>query len=252
MLTSGRDTITLFLMVTIRNPRLARSRYSTARRIVLLLAGVLLASPAFAQDGIVEYVEGDAWITRGNEVFAADFGEPIMHLDHIETGPDGAVVVRLANQSQVKLRENSSIVIGQSGGGVDVQLQSGGVFARVVRAAAAAGGRPSFRITTPTVVAGVRGTEFFVAYGRTIEDEPDLWLCVNEGTVEVSIPSTGQMTLVEEGEGINILSGVRATDPRFYSWTTDLNWNFDPSQGTVADDTDLDGAYSDLLDQDYD
>ena len=98
----------------------------------------------------------------------------------------------------------------------------------------------------------MRGTEFFVAYGRTIEDEPDLWLCVNEGAVEVSVPSTGQSVVVEEGEGINILAGLRTTEPKFYPWTLELNWNFDAESGGVFDDTDLDGAYADLLNQDYD
>jgi hypothetical protein len=153
----------------------------------------------------------------------------------------------------VKLRENTRLLIESVSENAAVTLNSGGVFARVARQAADVGRVLSgFEVRTPSVVAGVRGTEFFVAYGRTIEEEPDLWLCVNEGQVAVSIPETGEETLVAEGEGINILGGTRATDPRFYPWTRDLNWNMDPTEGDVADDTDLDAAYADLLDQDYD
>jgi len=57
---------------------------------------------------------------------------------------------------------------------------------------------------------------------------------------------------VREGEGINILDGVRLTDAQPYDWTRELNWNMDPDRGEVYDDTDLDQAYADLLDQDYD
>ena len=91
-----------------------------------------------------------------------------------------------------------------------------------------------------------------MAFGRTIDDNPDIWLCVNEGTVEVAIVESDESVLVEEGEGINIVGGNRLTKPRFYPWTQKLNWNSDPRAGEVSDRTDLDQAYSDLLDQDYD
>ena len=61
-----------------------------------------------------------------------------------------------------------------------------------------------------------------------------------------------EVETVEEGEGINILAGLRATEPRFFPWTLKLNWNFDPDSGKIVDKTDLDAAYADLLDQDYD
>jgi hypothetical protein len=85
-----------------------------------------------------------------------------------------------------------------------------------------------------------------------VDQQPDLWLCVNEGAVDVSIPETGQSVVVNEGEGISIVGGVKLTQPRFYPWTRGLNWNFDTSSGDVEDKTDLNQAYDDLLDQDYD
>ena len=55
---------------------------------------------------------------------------------------------------------------------------------------------------------------FFIAFGRTIEELPDVWLCVNDGTVEVAVPETGDSVLVSEGEGINILGGKNLTRSR--------------------------------------
>jgi hypothetical protein len=90
-----------------------------------------------------------------------------------------------------------------------------------------------------------------MAYGRTIDALPDVWLCVNSGAVDVSLPQTGQSTVIKEGFGINIVAGTKLTTPRNYPWTRRLNWNMDASRGTVEDTTNLDEAYSDLLNQDY-
>lgn len=224
----------------------------TSRRPIPLLLVLLfvVGMMAEAQDARVEYVDGEVWVETDGGRQAADFGTPLEEGDVVITGVDGVAVVTVSAGSRVKLRENTVVTIDAGTTAGSVELRQGGIFARVRQAAT--GERRSFEVRTPTVVAGVRGTEFFVAYGRTIEDLPDVWLCVNEGAVEISIREVNDVTVVEEGEGVNILSGIRATEPRFYAWTTQLNWNFDPDDGEIRDTTDLDGAYSDLLDQDYD
>jgi ferric-dicitrate binding protein FerR (iron transport regulator) len=148
---------------------------------------------------------------------------------------------------ELKLRENTRLSLDSlDGEGIAVGLTRGSLFSRVT-------GRLSGRysVRTDAAVAGVRGTEFFVAYGRRIDRLPDVWLCVNKGSVEVSIPQTAQTVIVRQGEGINIVGGLKLTAPRRYAWTRRLNWNTDPSKGEVMDRTNLDQAYSDLLDQDY-
>ncbi|MEX2444676.1 MAG: FecR family protein [Alkalispirochaeta sp.] len=223
-----------------------RNRFVPVGAVVLLFG---LATTANAQDGRVEYVEGEVWIESSGSREAADFGSAVSAGDLVITGNDGIAIVAVGAESQLKLRENTVVEIHEAASRESVDLRQGGVFARVNRAVA--GGR-AFQVSTPTVVAGVRGTEFFIAYGRTIEELPDVWLCVNEGSVEIAVRDADTTTIVNEGEGVNILSGLRTTDPKFYAWTTELNWNFDPDAGEVRDTTDLDGAYSDLLDQDYD
>lgn len=216
--------------------------------VCLLCAAVVVAN---AQDGRIEYVEGDVWIESEGERVLADFGSPVRRGELVVTGGDGLAIVSVTDRAQIKLRENTVVALDDMLSGGTVDLRQGGIFARVNRAAGG-GERRGFQVRTPTSVAGVRGTEFFVAYGKTVDDRPDVWLCVNEGSVEIAIRDVASATIVEAGEGVNILAGVRATDPRFYPWTTELNWNFDPDAGDVRDATDLDAAYSDLLDQDYD
>lgn len=215
--------------------------------VALLVAIAVIA----VSEGRIVYVEGRVdLLPAGGDAIEAIIGDPVAQGDVVITGSDGFAIIEVTGRSQVKLRADTELAISSLAGDGVVDVRRGGVFARVARAAGNVAGS-TFQVTTPTVVAGVRGTEFFIAYGRTIEDLPDVWLCVNEGTVEVSVPQNGQRQLVEQGQGINILGGTEVTDPRFFEWTTDLNWNFDPGAGEVRDETDLDAAYADLLDQDY-
>ena len=216
-----------------------------ALRWVLLF---FLLLPAWAQgQARFGFALGEVEVLRGGRTLSGEIGMELSREDRVRTGADGTAVIELENGSQLKLRENTLINLETIAGDVQVELQEGSLFSRVERLA----GR-GYRVRTGAVVAGVRGTEFFVAFGRTIEDAADVWLCVNEGAVEVTVEGAREPVTVREGEGINILSGSRITEPRFYPWTEGLNWNMDPEDGEVRDDTDLDQAYSDLLDQDYD
>ena len=98
---------------------------------------------------------------------------------------------------------------------------------------------------------GVRGTEFFTAYGRKNKGTgTDQWMCVREGKVEVQ--NNTQKVLVKAGEGIFITKGIKVTKPRPYEWTTKLNWNLDEKLGKLENSIDFDSVYTDFEDQDYD
>lgn len=200
-----------------------------------------------ADEGEVVYMEGLAWIDRDGAEIEVNFGTAVFEGDVIETDRASHVIVEIPGRATVKLRENTVFVFSNLGSEISLNLNRGSAFSRVIKTF-----EGGYNLSTPSVVAGVRGTEFFVAYGRTIDEQPDVWLCVNSGTVEVAIPETGESVLVEEGKGINIPAGRVLTEPRRYSWTEELNWNMDPSAGAVEDNTELDRAYEDLLDLDYD
>ncbi|TVR57714.1 MAG: hypothetical protein EA426_11525 [Spirochaetaceae bacterium] len=216
--------------------------------LAFLALFLLPHSSLFAADGVITFIIGSVRVVSGGVESSAVIGQDVFEGDTVRTGSDGLAIVQLSSAGELKLRQNSEIGIDVSrANAATVEIRRGGLFSRVRRDFAG-----DFNVRSETVVAGVRGTEFFTAYGRTIDDRPDLWLCVNTGAVEVSIAGTDQSTVVRAGEGINIVAGTRLTDPRRYRWTLDLNWNMDPALGDVVDDTDLDRAYSDLLDQDYD
>ncbi|AHC16527.1 FecR family protein [Salinispira pacifica] len=219
-------------------------------RFVLLLAVLLMpAVTLVAQNGFIEYLEGDVTLQRSGNRITPDFGDELQQGDVLVTGGDGLVIINIDDRGQVKLLPDTELILDSIQDDISVELKRGGVFSRLHRL-----GGKEFDLRAGSMVAGVRGTEFFTLFGKQVEDEPDVWLCVNEGVVGVSVPQVDPSgeTLVREGEGINILAGKTITDPRFYEWTTELNWNMDPQAGSVADDTSAEALYDDLLDIDYD
>ena len=219
-------------------------------RKVFILAGlfaVLAALTVQAESGLIAYVEGEVTVRRGSERIDGEIGTGLTSGDVVSTSSGSVAILSLTERGKIKLRGSTVLSLDDIGNDTTVTLERGGIFSKIWKLA----GRARYEVRTHSTVAGVRGTEFFVAYGRKIEKDFDVWLCVNEGAVEVSLPASDSAAVVEQGEGVNILGGNRITEPKFYPWTTELNWNMDPDEGDVRDDTDLDEAYTDLLDQDY-
>ncbi len=217
-------------------------------RFILLTGLIFLSITSFLSAGSeISWIEGTVTITRDSRDVNGEIGTELFEADRITTGPDSLLIIEMEGRGTLKLREETTMVLESMDGDIAVALVRGGLFSRIRRLFG-----KGYEVYAPNVVAAVRGTEFFVAYGRNIEEDPDLWLCVNEGAVEVALEDSGDSVMVEEGEGINILGSNRITDPKFYPWTEDLNWNTDPSAGDVDDSTNLDGAYADLRDFDYD
>jgi ferric-dicitrate binding protein FerR (iron transport regulator) len=223
-----------------------RRNWYSALAAATLLAALLPASVS-ALSGAVVYTEGPVTLRSGGTSHDAQIGDAIGQGDSIVTGPQALAVIDLANGTTLKLREKTTLAVDSIGDATTVTLNAGGVFTSIAHKLAG-----TFSLKATHTVAGVRGTQFFVAYGRTIDAEPDLWLCVNQGIVQVDLPDAGQTELVKAGLGVNIVGGVKLTVPRPYPWTRKLNWNVDPAVGKVGDATNLDQAYADLLDQDYD
>jgi hypothetical protein len=223
-----------------------KTRFGTSLLLTLLWL-LLAAGRVAAVDGDVVYTYGQVLIHRNPEAVPAEIGMTVGEGDVIETAGDAMAVISLVDGAEIKLRENTTLSLDSLGRSVSVRLASGSVFSRVNRHLVS-----GFSVKTETAVMGVRGTEFFVAYGRRIDSYRDVWVCVNTGSVEVAILETRDTLIVEQGKGINIVGGTNLTSPQRYPWTRKLNWNLDPAAGAVEDRTDLDQAYSDLLDQDYD
>jgi hypothetical protein len=227
------------------------ANFRLAASVLLFGASFAAARPkAGAPPARLVFASGDVTVESGGSGRLAKAGEALADGDSVATSDKSTAVVQLADGSRLKLRESGRLVLtlpGPRSPSTEILLSLGSVFAKVAKQLHGA----QFRVRTPTAVAAVRGTQFFTAYGREHGKARDLWVCVNEGAVEVETKTSKAPVRVPAGKGVLIKSGLDTTKPQAYDWTKKLNWNMDPGDGDVQDKTNLDAAYSDLLDQDY-
>jgi hypothetical protein len=226
-----------------------------SKTLRLIAAAALLCSiPASAKPKApgakLVFASGTVTVESKGAAHAGEAGEALNEGDTVTTGDKGTAVVELADGSRLKLRESGRIVLklpAPRSPVTEILLSFGSVFAKVAKQMPGA----EFHVRTPSAVAAVRGTQFFTAYGRGHGKTRDLWVCVNEGAVEINTTASDKSVRVPAGKGVLIKNGLDTTKPQAYNWTKTLNWNMDADGGSVEDKTNLDAAYADLLDQDY-
>ena len=158
---------------------------------LMLLGAAWQASAAPA--AIVEGVQMPAWIDRDGRSAPLAPGVELRAGDHLRTGADARVVLRLGEGSAVKLGENAALRIAEL-------APSEGVFRSAIRvlqgafrfttAAVAKQRRRDVQVTVGTVTLGIRGTD---VWGRS-RDERQI-VCLIEGNVEVGAPGEPPVVL---------------------------------------------------------
>lgn len=216
----------------------------------ILLVAVAITGALAADAGKLTFVSGQVEVDSGKGWQKAQLGTIVKEADKIKTGAKGTVIISLKSGASLKLKSDSQITLSAVGNATSIDVGAGSVFSKVDRRQAG----QTFQIRAQTMVAAVRGTEFYFAYGDKKKGKPkaDLWLCVNEGKVNVVDSSTSSNVDVNAGEGIIIPTDKEIPKPKAYTWTKKLNWNMDSSKGDVEDKTNLKGAYKDLLKNNYD
>lgn len=177
-------------------------RTNTLLRILLpavLLTVMSLA--AAAQVATVEYVEGWVDIKRPNgQTVEAIIGDTLNKDDTVITGDDGTATLAQQGASEIVVSPNSIFSIREidSGGEKETVMHTalGSVKFKFLRLF---GREP--KISTPSVVAGVRGTEFTVYAG----DEGSALFTVDSG--EVIVTSQGIPVVLIENEGVEVKAG---------------------------------------------
>lgn len=219
----------------------------------ILLAAALLSSlsgAARAATATVDHAQGKVFVETAGKKKPAKKGDAIASGAFVETASKASAVVTLEDGTKLKLVEKSRVKVtlpDKTSSLSEALLEAGGVFAKVVKRKAGS----EFRVRTASAVAAVRGTEFFTAFGRPASRGRDLWVCVNEGAVEVGTEAGPETMVIKAGQGVLLKSGRDLTKPQAYDWTKKLNWNMDAAKGAVEDRTNLDAAYTDLLNEDY-
>lgn len=185
---------------------------------VLLAIGALVATyliftagPAQSRQFATFHLqEGTVEIQRAGEggFAAAAEGQTLREGDVVRTGPDGRAEIEYFDGSITRLDFNTTFTIvaltDDAAGGstiIEADQASGGSFSRVVELT---GSQSRFETSTPTAVASVRGTDYFVL----INDDDTQIVGVIEGLVDVG-GTVGDDVSLTPLRGVNVSpSGV--------------------------------------------
>jgi hypothetical protein len=114
-------------------------------------------APAAAARASVVFFEGEVKI----DGTAAEIGRELGAKADVETGPNASCDIVFDGKNAVRVGQSSSVLLDFSGIVKEVSIKKGGLTS-VLRKLSQVAGSDSFRVTTPTAVAGVRGTSFCV------------------------------------------------------------------------------------------
>jgi hypothetical protein len=194
-------------------------------RVAALIAGLLLATSAWADIGSVTESSGTAIIKRGKDTIQVARGTEIKTNDRVET-KNGKVKIVFKDDTNVTVTESSSLVIDdfvydpKSGAG-KLGLKAAAGTVRYVSGSIAKDPK-NVKINTPTAAIAVRGTDFVMAVSETgasmimlmptceLEQNVNLkGLSCGSGAIDVETPSgivqlnrPYQATLVETLNGV--------------------------------------------------
>ncbi|NQU05620.1 MAG: FecR domain-containing protein [Calditrichaeota bacterium] len=174
------------------------------KKYLLILTALLLIVPLNGQAqtsgakalALVLKVKGEVSLTRGGKTSPLKFGTPLDHGDVIITGADGFTTIIFSDdKSQLKVMQHSRITLeGKrlSTGGISkrIQLSVGEIFTRIKHQVG------PLEIVTPTSVAKVKGTEFWVG----VDSDGNSYVTTLEGIVSLLNLLDGQMVEVRRAQ----------------------------------------------------
>lgn len=147
---------------------------------------------------------------KATEWVQSEVGQPLFNNDTLKTGEDGFAVLHFMDNSVVKVKPNSEIVVkgevtDKNNTAFRLVVNTGGIFINVTKRLT---GQSVFEVKTPTGVASVLGTSFETKVSNMIST-----YLVHSGLVSVAALNSGQTVQVnrgnkasidEEGNSINI------------------------------------------------
>ncbi|MBE7413016.1 MAG: FecR domain-containing protein [Leptospiraceae bacterium] len=124
----------------------------------------------------VAWIMGDAFILRLDKEIKPELGMELTERDEILTKKSGSIEIMISDKGAIKVSKNtrisiSSILLSEGKGETNVHVNYG----KIVTVLKKEKKDESFNITTPTAIAGVRGTTFL-----TIVEAPEKEILKNE------------------------------------------------------------------------
>jgi hypothetical protein len=134
----------------------------------LTLALLFAASAGAVEIGQIKVAKGQVTVERKGEALAGRVGMRLEAADVLKTGADGSVGITMADNSLLSAGPNSILSLDRfdfdptsNEGRFDAQLQKGSLA--VVSGRMAKQSPDAMTVRTPSVILGVRGTEFVLS-----------------------------------------------------------------------------------------
>jgi hypothetical protein len=220
------------------------------RFLYVLICVGLTYTDLYAQDAVIVVAKGSVLAGPSDSLVAVKVGSHLREGDTVKVGEKSTAIIALSDSSKLKLNAISEVRLHlptSKNSKTWIDLVTGAVFAHVNRQK-----DEHFEIRTPTAVAGVRGTEFFVAYSVGGKEEENSWMCVHEGSVAITANDQTKPVVVNAGFGVSVKKGRSIPPPQRFEWTKTLNWNLDPNTGEIEDKTQIPSYQQELLKKNYD
>ncbi len=205
---------------------------------------LLFSTQAFSADGRILFLKGKAWknkkrITKKTQLH---YGDTLL------TDKDSMLVVKINPGATIKIKPQSSFKIlapkkKSSTTYNRYLLKFGEAFVKAKRTKT-----QRYHVKARNAVMGVRGTQFFISVSNL--GNKDLWMCVNEGQVEVSVEGNTKTVKVNAGEGI-LVNSNQLPEVKKYDWTKKLNWKMQGSYKDIKDETHMNHVHYDIKSFDY-
>jgi ferric-dicitrate binding protein FerR (iron transport regulator) len=205
-------------------PRDCTRPYAVGAALAALLAVVATCAAAGAPSAggvaaTITVLEGQAEVVPpGSSVpIPAHVDLRVMPGSTIRTTATGRVELQFDDRSLLRLDHSTEIQIlsGPQERGVMVSL--GNIWAKVQSVF----GASKFKVKTPTVVAGVRGTIL-----RAEVSDEEAAIAVDEGEVEVAPKGGGPASLVKQDQEVRVRRGKMAAPPSAFSPEARQKWEF--------------------------
>lgn len=197
----------------------ASARIAAAASIVVMLAGCQRAQAPRTASARVDYVAGDVRID-GNPV---EVGAVIKPVFSVSTGVGSTVGIIFDEKNILHVDEQTDAYIDLTADVRSVEIRRGTLASALRRLGQVTTKDPErFRVKSPSAVAGVRGTVFFVR----VEDPEHTYVCTCNGSVHLRDAQEANPFLVEAAhhEAYRFVQGpdgVTSVSPAEMAYHTD-------------------------------
>jgi len=144
---------------------------------------------------------GKCEILKNGSWTALALGQKLSQNSEIRTGPKGKLDIKVP-LGKLRLLGNTNVTIQQLTANTnDLKANNGNILAKVLKL----GPGQKYRVETPTVVAGVRGTQF---WGQVNKEEETGTFAVREGSVEITRKSDNMKVTIKKGQALDLKPGA--------------------------------------------